>query len=150
MKEAGRREWLVGHLCLFPAAGDVIAAAHVSAGGGGSDWLLCGDTGLIPMGIAFCVGCIQSSNAALHAAGGLFPLELVALRSPCCFRNRELSLGGRCFQRSKALKHASGVMTHGSFKCKTYSGHTLLKANAGVQVAQNTRLIGDQSLGKYL
>lgn len=103
VKETGRREWFVGHLCLFPAAGDVIDTAHVSAGGGGSDWLLCGDTGLIPVGTAFCAGCIQSSGEAVCAADGLFLLEPGALRSPCCFRNRELSLGGRGFQRSKAL-----------------------------------------------
>lgn len=75
------------------------------------------------LGTAFCVGCIQSSSEAVRAAGGLFPLEPGALRSPCRFRNCELSLGGRGFLRSKALKHASGVMTHGSFKFKTYSGH---------------------------
>lgn len=120
-KEAGRREWLAGHLCLLAADSDVIDGVHVSVPEaavqnhwqGTDPWQHC----LFPF-----VWHSKSSSRAVCVGDALLSLQLGLLETPLGSWGGHLyfSLGGRGLlistERNQDLKHAKGVVTYRSFK----------------------------------
>lgn len=126
-KEAGRREWLAGHLCLLAADSDVIDVVHVSV-----QWLWCvteaavqkhwqgadpWQHSLFPFewhsksySKAVCVG-----DALLSLQLGLLETSHGSWGGDLCF-----SLGGRGLlisrERNQGLKRDKTVVTYRNFK----------------------------------
>lgn len=126
-KEAGRREWLTGHLCLLAADSDVIDVVRLSV-----QWPWCVPEAAVQNhwqgteswqhSLFPFVWHSKSSSKAVCVGDALLSLQLGLLETPhgswggdLCF-----SLGGRGLlistERNQDLKHAKGVATYRSFK----------------------------------
>lgn len=126
-KEAGRREWLAGHLCLLAADGDVIDDVHVSV-----QWPWCVPEAAVQKhwqgtdpwqhSLFPFVWQTKSSSKAVCVGDTLLSRQLGLLETShgSWGGGLNFSFGGRglliSIERNQDLKHAKGVVTYRSFK----------------------------------
>lgn len=134
IKEAGRRGWLAGHLCLLPADNDVTEVGHVSAMAVVCQTGCCSKpqwqgTDTCQHSLFSIVQYGKSSSKGVYVGDALLPLELGVLKTShgSWVEDHYFSLGGRGLHTSEERDQAFWNMLIGLWPARVLSRDPIKK-----------------------